>query len=57
MPGSLRCEAMTTGAPNALRMAVVYYSARGNAHGLARAVAGGSGVGKAVRFGGATSRS
>ncbi len=33
---------MTTRAPNALRVVVVYYSARGNVHGLARAVAEGA---------------
>ena len=42
---------MTTRPPNALRIAVVYYSARGNVHGLARAVAdGAASVGVEVRL-------
>ena len=42
---------MTTRPPNALRIAVAYYSARGNVHGLARAVAeGAASVGVEVRL-------
>ena len=42
---------MTTRPPNALRIAVVYYSARGNVHGLARAVTeGAASVGVEVRL-------